>query len=132
MLEHHFSYATTASFQILYSSVQSQSHIATDGQSASMSWCRAQSGTFNQRFFFFESFSLVIFGAPSLMRGRVCHVSVFVIVVYSCQSIFTTNIYIKLKIYMCYKHLQYSTIHIYNIYRPRSVQALCSRLCPTY
>jgi hypothetical protein len=29
----------------------SQSHIATDGQSVSMSWCRAQSGTFDQRFF---------------------------------------------------------------------------------
>jgi hypothetical protein len=27
-------------------------------------------------FFFFESYSLVILGAPSLTRGRVCHVSV--------------------------------------------------------
>jgi hypothetical protein len=27
--------------------------------------------------FFFESYSLVILGAPSLTRGRVCHVSVF-------------------------------------------------------
>jgi hypothetical protein len=27
-------------------------------------------------FFFVESYSLVIYGAPSLMRGRVCHVSV--------------------------------------------------------
>jgi hypothetical protein len=32
---------------------------------------------------FFESDSLVIFGAPSLTRGRVCHVSVFVFEVYS-------------------------------------------------
>jgi hypothetical protein len=43
-----------------------------------MSWCRAQSGTFDLRyyFFFFESYSPVQFGAPSLMRGRVCHLSV--------------------------------------------------------
>jgi hypothetical protein len=29
-------------------------------------------------FFFFLSYSLVLFGAPSLTRGRVCHLSVFV------------------------------------------------------
>jgi hypothetical protein len=28
-------------------------------------------------FFLFESYSLVLFGAPSLTRGRVCHLSVF-------------------------------------------------------
>jgi hypothetical protein len=32
---------------------QSQSYFATDGQSVSMSWCRAQFGTFDQSFFFF-------------------------------------------------------------------------------
>jgi hypothetical protein len=32
-------------------------------------------GTFDH-IFFFESYSLVIYGAPSLTRGRVCHVSV--------------------------------------------------------
>jgi hypothetical protein len=37
-------------------------------------------GTFDQ--IFFQSYSLVLFGAPSLTRGRVCHVSVFVIEVY--------------------------------------------------
>jgi hypothetical protein len=65
---------------------QSQSKIATDDQSVSMSWCRAQSGTFDQRFFlifFFQSYCLVCFGAPSLTRGRVCHVSVFVTEVYN-------------------------------------------------
>jgi hypothetical protein len=44
-------------------------------------------------FCFFESFSLVIFGAPSLTRGRVCHVSVL-----SLKSIvvsqYLQNIYI--------------------------------------
>jgi hypothetical protein len=52
---------------------QSQSYFTTDGQSVSMSWCRAQSFTVNQ--------------------------------------------------------IKYS---MYNIYRPRSVQALYSRLCPSY
>jgi hypothetical protein len=32
---------------------QSQSNFTTDGQSVSMSWCRAQLGTFDQRYFFF-------------------------------------------------------------------------------
>jgi hypothetical protein len=41
---------------------QSQSNFTTDGQSVSMSWCRAQFGTFDQRyyFFFFESCSLIL------------------------------------------------------------------------
>jgi hypothetical protein len=39
--------------KICQSQSQSQSYITTDGQSASMSWCRAQSGTFDQRYFFF-------------------------------------------------------------------------------
>jgi hypothetical protein len=46
-----------------------------------MSSCRAQSGTFDQSFFF-QSYCLVFFWAPPLTRGRVCHVSVFVIEVY--------------------------------------------------
>jgi hypothetical protein len=53
-----------------------------------MSWSRAQSGAFEQSFFF-QSYCLVLFGAPSLTRVRVCHLSVFVIVVYSNQSVFT-------------------------------------------
>jgi hypothetical protein len=32
-------------------SSQSQSHIATDGQSVSKSWCRATSGAYDQIFF---------------------------------------------------------------------------------
>jgi hypothetical protein len=35
-----------------------------------MSWCRAQSGTFDQRSFFLKSLSCHL-GAPSLTRGRV-------------------------------------------------------------
>jgi hypothetical protein len=87
---------------------QSQSHITSDGQSVSMSWCQAQSGTFDQRLFF-SKLPSCLFGAPSLRRGRFCHVSVVVIEVYNSQSLFITNIFIKLKIYMCYTHLQYNT-----------------------
>jgi hypothetical protein len=50
-------------------------------------------GTFDQRFFFFKVTVLSFFGAPSLTRGWVCHVSVFVIEVYSSLS-FLQNIYI--------------------------------------
>jgi hypothetical protein len=61
-------------------SSQSQSHFATDGQSVSMSWCRAQIWDFWPEillFFFFLKVSVLsFFGAPSLTRGRVCHVSV--------------------------------------------------------
>jgi hypothetical protein len=49
-----------------------------------MSCCRDQSRTFEQRFFF-QIYCLVFFGAPSLTRGRVCHLSVFVTAVYNSQ-----------------------------------------------
>jgi hypothetical protein len=66
---------------------QSQSYFTTDGQSVSMSWCRAQFGTFDQRYYFFFFLKVAVlsyFGAPSLTRSRVCHLSV-----YSSQSVFT-------------------------------------------
>jgi hypothetical protein len=44
---------------------QSQSHMTTDGQSVSKSWCRAPSGAH-------ESYSFHFCGAPSLTRGRFC------------------------------------------------------------
>jgi hypothetical protein len=54
---------------------QSQSHIATDGQSVCLSWCRAPSGAHDQ-IFVFDSYCLVLGRAPSLTRGRVCRLSV--------------------------------------------------------
>jgi hypothetical protein len=42
---------------------------------------KPKSGTFDQRFFCSKLLSC-LFGAPSLTRGRVCHVSIFVIEVY--------------------------------------------------
>jgi hypothetical protein len=50
-------------------SSQSQSHITTDGQSVSMSWCEAHSGTFDQRrFFFFSSNYCLVFLGLTLWR----------------------------------------------------------------
>jgi hypothetical protein len=59
---------------------QSQSHIATDGQSVCLG-VKPKSETTDQRFFFSKLLSC-LFGAPSLTRGLVCHVSLFVIEVY--------------------------------------------------
>jgi hypothetical protein len=44
--------------------VKSQSYITTDSQSVSKSWCRAQSGTFDQRYFsfFFLKVSVLSYG----------------------------------------------------------------------
>jgi hypothetical protein len=51
---------------------QSQSHIATDGQSVSKSLCRAPSGAHDQIFITVWQLRSCFCGAPSLTRGRVC------------------------------------------------------------
>jgi hypothetical protein len=51
---------------------RSQSHIATDGQSISKSWCRAPPGTHDQIFFTVWQLRSCFCGAPSLTRGRAC------------------------------------------------------------
>jgi hypothetical protein len=54
-------------------SSQSQSHIVTDGQSVSKSWCRAPSGAHDQIFITVRQLrSCFCCVAPSLTRGRVC------------------------------------------------------------
>jgi hypothetical protein len=58
--------------------LQLQRHITTDVQSGSVSWCQAQSGTFDQRFFFSKLRSCLCW-APSLTRGRVYNFSVVVL-----------------------------------------------------
>jgi hypothetical protein len=69
------------SFLASYSS-HSQSHIATDGQWVYLR-CRTQIwDIWTEIFFSFKVIVLSFFGAPSLTRGRLCHVSVFVIEVY--------------------------------------------------
>jgi hypothetical protein len=60
------------------SQCQSQSYFTADGQSFSKSWCRAQSGTFDQRsfFFFFLKVSVLSFeGALSDERSGLSFVS---------------------------------------------------------
>jgi hypothetical protein len=51
---------------------QSQSHIATDGQSVSKSWYRAPSRARDQIFIIFLTVTVLFLWAPSLTRGRVC------------------------------------------------------------
>jgi hypothetical protein len=55
-----------------YDSSQRQSHIATDGQSVSKSWCRAPSRAHDQIFITMWQLLSCYCGAPSLTRGRVC------------------------------------------------------------
>jgi hypothetical protein len=50
---------------------QSQSHITTDGQSVSKSWCRAPSGAHDQIFIIVWQLRFFC-AAPSLTRGRLC------------------------------------------------------------
>jgi hypothetical protein len=53
-------------------SSQSQSHIATDSQSVSKSWCRAPYGAHDQIFIMVWQLRSCFCGAPSLRRGRIC------------------------------------------------------------
>jgi hypothetical protein len=53
----------------------SQSHIATDGQSVNLSWCRSPYGAHD---YILDSIWQLLscpYEAPSLTRGRVCHLS---------------------------------------------------------
>jgi hypothetical protein len=85
---------------------QSQSYITTDSQAVSMSWCRAQSGTFDQRpyffVFFFKVTVLCYLGRP-LWRdvgSVICHY----------LSLYNTHFTITI---FTLKYLQ-CVIHIYN------------------
>jgi hypothetical protein len=74
-----------------------------------------------------------LFAAPSLTRGRVCHMSVFVIEVYNSQSLFITIISVKLKMYSV-KHI-YNTIkyiqYIQTSFSPGFVQQIMPYLLVT-
>jgi hypothetical protein len=54
---------------------KNQSHVVTDGQSVSQSWCRAPSVAHDQIFITVWQLQSCFCGAPSLMRGRVCLLS---------------------------------------------------------
>jgi hypothetical protein len=88
---------------------ETESELLYNWRSVLVSWCRAQIRTFDQRYyFFFESYSLVLFGAPSLTRGRVCHLSVY-------SQCTVVSIYIK------YLHTVLYTFDIYNIYNIKHI-----------
>jgi hypothetical protein len=58
---------------------------------------------------FFESYILVLFGAPSLTRGRVCHLSV-----YSQSTVVGQYLHNLYTICVTHKsHVQYLTLSIY-------------------
>jgi hypothetical protein len=59
---------------------QSQSHIATDGQSVSKSWCRAPSGAYDQIFITVWQLRSCWCGALSLTRGRACRLQLLLAV----------------------------------------------------
>jgi hypothetical protein len=63
---------------------QSQSHVTTDGQSVSMSWCQVHSETCGQILFSVWNLLCCLCGAPSLTRGRVCLMPVSVSSIQSC------------------------------------------------
>jgi hypothetical protein len=64
--------------QSLDNPCQSQSHIATDGQSVCPSWRRAPAAAHDQIFLLVWKLLSCLCGAPSLTRGRVCRLSVMV------------------------------------------------------
>jgi hypothetical protein len=74
------------------SRIDRQSHIATDGQSVCLSWCRAPAGAHDQMFLLVWKLLSCPRGEPSLTRGRVCHLSVIVLV----------SMYKYLQVYNCY------------------------------
>jgi hypothetical protein len=89
--------------------LSSQSYITTDSQSVSKSWCRAQIGTFDRRFFFL-SCCPVICGRPLWREvGSVIYQSL------SVQSRVVSQ-YLRKLFTVCVKHtsyLQYLTLNIY-------------------
>jgi hypothetical protein len=81
-------------------------HVATDGQSVSMSWCRAPSGSHDQMFVTVWRLLLCLYGALSLTGGRVCRLSVRVCIL-SCLSVhievFTFRMFnIKIRVHTLY------------------------------
>jgi hypothetical protein len=102
-----------------YCLLQSQSHVTTDGQSVSHSWCRAPSGTHDHIFspIYMTISVFVLLGRP-LWREGGCNLS---------KSLSYKNIYIVINSYSIIYIIQNDICTICT--RPLSVQALWSRLC---
>jgi hypothetical protein len=114
----------TAWSNICQSQSQSQSHIVTDSQSASQSWCRAPSGAHAQIFITVWQSQSCLCGAPSLTRGQVCLFSEPLSAVINHLS-------------WCKRYLQFYTLYmVINVHTIctglLSVQAQYSRLCPYF
>jgi hypothetical protein len=95
LLTSHFSLLTTTTLDWLNHNCPSPSHIATDDESVSKSWYRAPSWGPWPDIFFLLIWKLLScsIGAPSLTRGRVCHLSVIVRI---SKSIVSTHIYLQI------------------------------------
>jgi hypothetical protein len=79
-------------------------------------------------FFFLQNYCLVFFGAHSLTRGRVCHLSLFC--QYSLQ--WSVSQYLHKLFTFCVthvSHLQFLPLNIHIVWYTRTFH---SRLCPTY
>jgi hypothetical protein len=75
-----------------------QSHVATDGQSVSMSKCWGRSGTCNQIHVLLPVRRLLSChcGAPYLRRGRVCRLSVSESSLFNSSAVCVYNIYVEI------------------------------------
>jgi hypothetical protein len=74
---------------------QNRSHITTDGQSASLSWCQAPSWAQDQIFVTVRQLRIRWCGAPFLMRAGVCRLQLLLAlagaVIVGCESRWTHN-----------------------------------------
>jgi hypothetical protein len=59
--------------------LQSQSYFTTGSQLASLSWFQAPSGTQDQIFDALRRLRVCLYGAPSLMRGRICRLRLLLV-----------------------------------------------------
>jgi hypothetical protein len=109
---------------------RSQSHVTTDGQSASLSWCRAPTGTHDQMLGLrSDLYSMCRPVASSLTRGRVCHLSfvlVFVFVKYC--NICTMHIYVQ--VYTMHEKQNINNIYMASV-SPGNVQQIIHFLSPS-
>jgi hypothetical protein len=68
-----FKFCSVQKLQIFFLLLEKiKSHIASDDQSISKSWCRVPSGAHEQRFITLWQLRSCFSGAQSLTRGRVC------------------------------------------------------------
>jgi hypothetical protein len=98
-------YSTPPPQGLFYWLSLSLSHIATDGQSVCLSWCRAPSGAHHQILVTVWQLQFCPWGAPSLTRGGVC---LLLESVSSNKSIFSMYSYIHFTCFTWYDtHIQY-------------------------